>query len=385
MKPLFQRLMKEATRLTRNGNLHAATEAIQRALHIGTPPTDRPQPTPMPTATPTPAAAAAPAAREADVIEAEVRVIDKTPAEADAEFAYVEPADPAEAGQAAPEQWRDGSFAHGGRTLAYKLYLPPRAPGAIAAPMPLVLMLHGCTQNPADFAAGTRMNDLARTQGFAVLYPAQTQHANAQGCWNWFKPQHQQRGRGEPALLAALTQFVMASEVIDPARVYVAGLSAGGAMADILGRCYPDLFAAVGVHSGLPTGAATDAMSALGAMRNGAAHRPPAAGPMPPVIVFHGDADSTVHPRNGAAVVSAARGADASGGEISQGRSAAGRAFTRSDYPAGAGRNAVEHWLLHGAGHAWSGGSSQGSYTEPNGVDASAEMLRFFLAHPRGR
>ncbi|MEP6722424.1 MAG: PHB depolymerase family esterase [Variovorax sp.] len=375
MNPLFQRLMKEATRLTRNGSLHAATEAIQRALHIGTPQTDRPQPASKP----------APVAHEADVIEAEVRVIDSTSADvhADAEFAYVEPAEAAEIGEAGPEQWRDGSFAHGGRTLAYKLYLPPRAPGATATPMPLVLMLHGCSQNPADFAAGTRMNDLARAKGFAVLYPAQTQHANAQGCWNWFKPQHQQRGRGEPALLAALTQFVTASEAIDPARVYVAGLSAGGAMADILGRGYPELFAAVGVHSGLPTGAATDVMSALGAMRNGAARPPPGNGTMPPVIVFHGDADSTVHPRNGAAVVSAARGADASDGEVSEGRSAAGRAFTRSDYPASEGRNAVEHWLLHGTGHAWSGGSSQGSYTEPNGVDASAEMLRFFLAHPR--
>lgn len=130
-------------------------------------------------------------------------------------------------------------------------------------------MLHGCTQNPADFAAGTQMNTLAREQGFVVLYPAQTQHANAQKCWNWFKPQHQQRGRGEPAVLAALTQSVMAELSIDPARVYVAGLSAGAAMADILGRCYPDLFAAVGVHSGLPSGAADDVMSALSAMRSG--------------------------------------------------------------------------------------------------------------------
>lgn len=362
MNPLFQRLMTEAAQLTRSGNLQGATDAIQRALHGGAPPAAaRPVHSPR---------------DDADVIEAEVRVIDPRPG--DAEFDYVAPPD---ATPDATERWEAGSFAHGGRTLAYKLYLPPGAPGA--APMPLVLMLHGCSQNPDDFAAGTRMNTLARAGGVAVLYPAQTQHANAQGCWNWFKPQHQQRGRGEPALLAALTRSVLATHRLDPGRVYVAGLSAGGAMADILGRAYPELFAAVGVHSGLSTGVAQDLMSALAAMRSGPGATPRAGGTMPPLIVFHGDADNTVHVRNGAAVVAAALGPGAHHAPPQAGRSAAGRAYTRTDHPATSENAAVEHWLLHGAGHAWSGGSAEGSYTDPSGVDASAEMLRFFLAHPR--
>ncbi|RYZ04739.1 MAG: PHB depolymerase family esterase [Comamonadaceae bacterium] len=367
MNPMFQNLMNEAARLTRGGDLHAATDAIQRALQGGAMPASA-------TSSHRPGVAAS---ADADVIEAEVRVIDEAP------VAYAEPTDTPAADSHAPAQWRDGSFAHGGRTLGYKLYLPPGA--AAAAPMPLVLMLHGCTQDPADFAAGTQMNRLAQAHGVAVLYPAQTRHANAQGCWNWFKPQHQQRGRGEPALLAALTRSVTAAERIDPARVYVAGLSAGGAMADILGRAYPDLFAAVGVHSGLPTGAANDLMSALAAMRSGPATAAPSTrSAMPPLIVFHGDADGTVHVRNGAALVDGALGGvAASPAPARSGRSAAGRAYTRTDHPATAEHAAIEHWLLHGAGHAWSGGSATGSYTDPAGIDASAEMLRFFLAHAR--
>ncbi|MET0543493.1 MAG: PHB depolymerase family esterase [Variovorax sp.] len=365
MNPLFQRLMNEAARLTRKGNLHAATEAIQRALRGGGAPL--PQEGRVQT--------------DADVIEADARVLEPVPAEADVR--YVEPVEPEPAtGQdAEPARWTDGAFAHGGRTLAYKLYLPPRAPGAGLHPMPLVLMLHGCTQNPADFAIGTRMNELARAQGFAVLYPAQTQHENAQGCWNWFKPQHQQRGRGEPALLAALTESVAAGHAIDRSRIYVAGLSAGGAMADILGHAYPDLFAAVGVHSGLPAGAASDLMSALGAMRSGPSKSAPASGKMPPLIVFHGDADATVNPLNGKALADRASGSSGSRPDVSQGVSPQGRRFTRAVYGAAAGRQDVEYWQLHGTAHAWSGGSGQGSYTDPGGVDASAEMLRFFLAH----
>ncbi|MEJ8854778.1 PHB depolymerase family esterase [Variovorax robiniae] len=382
MNPVLQRLMNEATRLTRSGNLQAATAAIQRALHIGK---SRRAETATPPPAPTP---------DGDVIEAEVRVIiDPQPPAGFTRAEPVEVVEPVEIDEPVivqdlpeTEQWTDGRFAHGGRTLAYKLYLPPRSAVAAAEPMPLVLMLHGCTQNPADFAAGTRMNDLARAQGFAVLYPAQTQQANAQGCWNWFKPQHQQRGRGEPALLAALTQNVMADHAIDPARVYVAGLSAGGAMADILGRRYPDIFAAVGVHSGLPAGAASDLMSALAAMRGGTAATAPHAGKAPPVIVFHGDADAVVHASNGAAIVAAAHGgfAGADGApQIMQGQSPGNQRFTRSTWPAANGRATIEHWQLHGAGHAWAGGSRNGSFTDPNGVDASAEMWRFFLAHPR--
>ena len=405
MNPNFQRLMTEAAQMTHSGQLMAATEAIQRALRgeagdavgpMGAPPPLAPRPL----------------ARDnhSVVLDGLVRVIDEASAKA---AAWVKThADDNNAGaprdtgagtaadapvveDAAPtvhdpavERWSDGSFSQGGRSVAYKLYVPPLAAGSAAAPRPLVLMLHGCTQNPADFAAGTRMNVLAREQGCVVLYPAQTQRGNAQQCWNWFKTQHQQRGRGEPALLAALVQSVMARENIDPARVYVAGLSAGGAMADILGRCYPELFAAVGVHSGLPAGAASDLPSALAAMHGGPAAAAEAAaargaGTAPPVIVFHGDADATVHPRNGAAVARAAQGGNGAAPRVTEGRSAQGQGFTRSEYPGENGSVAVEHWRLHGAGHAWAGGSSQGSYTDSRGVDASAEMLRFFLAHPK--
>jgi poly(hydroxyalkanoate) depolymerase family esterase len=287
------------------------------------------------------------------------------------------------AAEPAPGQWLAGSFAHQHRHIAYKLFVPAKGTGQRR---PLLLMLHGCTQDPDDFAAGTQMNRLAAERGFLALYPTQTKQHNAAKCWNWFLPQHQQRERGEPALLAALTRSVMADHAVDPARVYVAGLSAGGAMADIMGRTHPELFAAVGVHSGLPIGAAKDLMSALSAMKNGA---PVAArtGPVRPTIVFHGDADQTVHPRNGEEVATAALAAEAGAGvpkaHEMQGRSKQGRAYARRTYADAHGRIAVEHWLLHGAGHAWAGGSAEGSFTDPAGPDASAEMLRFFLSHPQ--
>lgn len=362
MNPLFERLMRKATLLTQRGNLQEATRAIQRALRGGA-------------ATPDAAERESrmPAANdETLVVDVEARRVEPAPEEAPAhESGGIEPG---------IEQWSDGLFAHQHRPIAYKLFVPEQGAGS---PRPLLLMLHGCTQNPEDFAAGTQMNRLARAHGFLVLYPAQTQHANSSRCWNWFKPQHQQRGRGEPALLAALTRSVMDSHDVDPARVYVAGLSAGGAMADILGRGYPDLFAAVGVHSGLPSGAASDLMSALAAMRSGPASAG-TGGPAVPTIVFHGDADSTVNARNGEALVAAAvAGQDrvATPMQASPGRSTQGRGFTRQVHADADGVPTVEHWLLHGAGHAWSGGDARGSYTDPSGPDASAEMLRFFLGH----
>jgi poly(hydroxyalkanoate) depolymerase family esterase len=284
---------------------------------------------------------------------------------------------------AGPDQWTDGSFAQQGRAIAYKLFIPARGSGT---PRPLVVMLHGCTQNPEDFARGTGMNRHAAERGVLVLYPAQMPHANPGKCWNWFLAQHQRADRGEPALLAALTRSVMDSHAVDPARVYVAGLSAGGAMADILGRTHSELFAAAGVHSGLTAGAARDLMSALAVMKNGpdASLAGPAAPPAPPTIVFHGDDDGTVHPLNGIQVVTAALGprdADAPR-QQTEGRSPQGQAFTRREYADAQGRIDVEYWLLHGGGHAWSGGGATGTFTDPAGPDASAEMLRFFLAHP---
>ena len=258
---------------------------------------------------------------------------------------------------------------HGSR--AYKAYIPARNEGQLR---PLVVMLHGCKQNPDDFAAGTRMNALADEHGFIVVYPEQPAAANASRCWNWFQSADQQRERGEPSLIAGITRDVIAQYDVDPRRVYVAGLSAGGAMAAIMGQTYPELYAAAGIHSGLPYGAAHDVGSAFAAMRVGTRRADPLCGEsMPlavPTIVFHGDVDTTVHPSNGEHAF-AARTVES--GEAS------GRTYTRTLETGATGRPALEHWLVHGAGHAWSGGSKSGSYTDPLGPDASREMLRFFL------
>ncbi|GAA4337311.1 PHB depolymerase family esterase [Variovorax defluvii] len=277
-------------------------------------------------------------------------------------------------------RWTAGRFEHRHRPIDYRLFVPARS---VRGRRPLLLMLHGCTQDPEDFAAGTRMNMLAAEHGVLVLYPTQTETENAARCWNWFLPQNQRRERGEAALLAALAQAMVDEHDADPARVYVAGLSAGGAMADILGRTHPELFAAVGVHSGVPHGAARDLFSGIAVMKSGpGAHHAPA-GPMPPVIVFHGDADEIVHPRNGEQLVAdaLAGGGLRPAGET-RGLSKGGRAFTRRSYADAHGRPRVEHWVVHGGGHAWAGGSAEGSFADPAGPDASAEMLRFFLAHP---
>ena len=353
--PAFQNAMAEATRLMRSGNLQAATAAIQAALGGA-------------------AAAAAPAAfDDLNVIDVEAREVGRP---APARPQPTQPAPPVQPGVAG--QFISGSHAEASAGKRdYKLYIPPAA--ADGQPLPLVVMLHGCTQNPDDFAAGTGMNEAARQRGFFVLYPAQTQRANASGCWNWFKHNHQKRGRGEPALLAGMTREVMARYPIDPQRVYVAGLSAGGAMAAILGDAYPDLFAAVGVHSGLPSGAASSMPEALGAMKTGAARRARTTA-SPPTIVFHGDADAVVHPANGEQAVVASAGAARP--EHQRARSRNGREYTRRLYKAADGRVVAEHWAVHGAGHAWSGGNAKGSYTDAQGPDATDEMLRFFLENP---
>lgn len=259
----------------------------------------------------------------------------------------------------------------------YRLYIPAkRAPAA----MPLVVMLHGCTQTPEDFAIGTGMNALAEEFGCIIAYPAQAQGANAQKCWNWFRPEDQGKGRGEPALIAGMIEEILRDHPVDRTRVYAAGLSAGGAAAAILGAAYPDLFAAIGVHSGLPVGSAQDVPQAFAAMRSGATgkgYSVPA-----PTIVFHGLADTTVHPDNGKAVTAQAlRAHSGLSGTHIQDRSRGGRAYRQIRHIAASGLSVAEHWEIEGVGHAWSGGSANGSYTDPTGPDASREMLRFFLQH----
>lgn len=296
-------------------------------------------------------------------------------------------------------------FRHAGTLHHYRLYVPPGA--TPQQPMALVLMLHGCTQNPDDFAIGTGMNLAAAQTNALVLYPAQPRSANVNACWNWFEPHHQRRGMGEPALLVAMVRDVAQRHSVDAQRVYAAGLSAGGAMAAVLGREYPDVFAAVGVHSGLQAGAAHNLTAALSAMRTGTrptvvpAHAAPNPASYPPLIVFHGDADTIVHAKNSEHLVDAALQALAGSPARVQrqsipGQSVAGQRYTRTVYHhRRAGRVSpgadtdvdadvvAEHWVLHGAGHAWSGGHATGSHTDPRGISATQEMLRFFLAHPK--
>lgn len=260
-------------------------------------------------------------------------------------------------------------------SVAYKLYVPPDHADRELA---LVMMLHGCTQNPDDFARGTRMNALADEFGLIVAYPLQPKSANAQGCWNWFDLRHQRRDAGEPAVLAGLAQELASEFKIDRKRVFVAGLSAGGAMADVLASTHPDVFSAAGIHSGLPHGAACDVMSAFAAMKGNAKATAQCHSPIRKII-FHGTADTTVHPSNGKAVFDLAGSAQGKPAEFQTDAVINGNRVTRSLVGHGNAPALAEHWLIHGGGHAWSGGDRGGSYTDETGPDASREMVRFFL------
>lgn len=261
----------------------------------------------------------------------------------------------------------------------YKIYVPASAVGS-ADPLPVLIMLHGCGQTPDDFAKGTRMNALAEEFQMLVVYPAQSREAHPKRCWNWFLPGDQHRGAGEPALLASLTREVLDQHPADPARIYVAGLSAGGSAALVLAQAYPELFAAVGVHSGLPVGAAQGKAFAMTAMGQG---NPgiPCLHPMP-TIIFHGSMDHVVNARNGRLVAIRALEPYAALRETQQKRQVPkGRSYVRTTHRVGQGRAFVEHWLIEGSGHAWSGGSPAGRFTDPAGPDASRELVRFLLRH----
>lgn len=389
--------MQEATRLTREGRLQDALAVLLgrgrparqgSAAHTGADPAQTPidmQPpspgsegawTPAP---PAPPAAPAPASRTtgrtASGLLARLRSMPLAGALGPGQA--VEPNVPEGA------RFERRRFGAPGAGREYRLYVPASlAAGAARAQVPLVVMLHGCTQSPEDFAVGTGMNRLAEQQGFLVAYPAQSSAANSSRCWNWFSSTDQQRDRGEPALIVGITREIMQAFPVDPARVYVAGLSAGGAAAVILARTYPDLYAAAGVHSGLACGAASDAGSALAAMRHGGTGAPSgAATALFPTIVFHGDKDRTVHPVNGEQVLQQARGGQRLAVQSSQGRASGGGEYTRTVEADAQSRPQLEHWVLHGAGHAWSGGDAAGSYTDASGPDASAEMVRFFNQH----
>ncbi|SEN39417.1 esterase, PHB depolymerase family [Loktanella fryxellensis] len=260
----------------------------------------------------------------------------------------------------------------------YLLHVPASAQDGATG---LIVMLHGCTQTAADFAAGTQMNALADRDGFVVLYPQQSRGDNAQSCWNWFSRGDQLRDRGEPAIIADLTRKVAAEHGMSPDRTAVAGLSAGGAMAVILGQTHADVFGAVGVHSGLPYSAARDVPSAFAAMAgNGADVALPSGTTTPRSIVIHGSTDTTVAPVNGDRIARHVRAAAGPATiETTATGTTNGRAWTCDTAAKPDGRIVLEHWRIDGLGHAWSGGNPAGSHTDGRGPDASAAMVRFFF------
>ncbi len=407
MKTDFSAAMRQAAKLTRSQNVMEATRVIQRALaDAAAPPADAPRETTLVL----PPARGIAGTEDAFEPSPQHRKRAATAGEATTErrpsgrmrrplgevLKLLRQAELSGLGRgsaklpalrkgptvAAPEgaAYLTRSFACAAGSRDYKVYVPSGAEGRA---LPLIVMLHGCTQSPDDFAVGTGMNGLAEERSFIVAYPEQTASANPSACWNWFDLAHQRREDGEPAIIAGITRAIMAEFGVDPARVYVAGLSAGGAMAAILSATYPELYAAAGVHSGLPHGAAADLPSAFAAMRG--AKDPAARSPRKRrakgrvrTIVFHGASDRTVDPSNAEAILADARASLAEPAqELLLDGVAGGRAFTRTIVTDARGVPHAECWAVDGLGHAWSGGSPEGSFTDARGPDASREMLRF--------
>jgi poly(hydroxyalkanoate) depolymerase family esterase len=400
-------MMLEATRLTRANRLVEATALIQRMLRGET----------EPGMTVSLRDDVAPIGKKPPIIDANAEAIDDThhPHSNAASFAeqhyfralrnstyrvdwpsrhglrgWMQQSVPVSIADIVPEggKFIEATYTNPAGSRAYKLYIPSRYQGQA---LPLVVMLHGGTQTPDDFAAGTRMNVIAEEETCLVVYPAQPGHANPAKCWNWFRPNDQRRGRGEPSLIAGITRQVMRDYSVDPQRVYVGGLSAGAAAAAVMGATYPDLYAAIGVHSGLAFGAADDLISAFAAMRQGgfecsSEFGDPSGvfqdGRPVPTIVFHGDRDAIVHPRNADNVIARSMKIKNWEKKVHRGQVPGGHGYTRTIHTDENGRAIFEQWCIHGAGHAWSGGSPAGSYTDPRGPDAAREMLRFFRDNP---
>lgn len=353
----FATAMRRSFDQTRAGNPFEATRTIQAALagKADTPTEDAPSPE----ASPRRSRPTSPRRRLSQVIAD----LSRRPAGLDARPGGTTPEPTVPDG--ARFERRHHAGPHGSRD--YRLFHPSETDAPVRG---VILMLHGCTQSPEDFAVGTRMNDHAERHGLILAYPEQAQAHNVSRCWNWFRPADRSRTGGEAALLADLAASVAREHGLPPGRVFVAGLSAGGAMAAILAQTHPEVFAAAGVHSGLAPGSASDVISAFAAMRGDPA---PDAEPLnAPAIIFQGSADTTVAPVNAGRLA----------GPLAEGvaRRGAGRGRRHDVLKArnAAGRP-VEVWRIEGAGHAWAGGHAEGSYTDPEGPDASAEMVRFFL------
>src|SRR6476659_1056916 len=392
---LKQDIVREATRLTRAGQLVEATVLLQRMLRGEN----------APHATSRTTGGIALTGREPPIIDAKANTIEEKDTTQSAPATSARPRTlgaslnrtrkgdgfglrgaikraPLSEQDIVPEGARfiEDTYSNSAGSRAYRLFIPSRYQ---EQPLPLVVMLHGCTQSPEDFAAGTRMNFIAEEQNCFVVYPAQPSRANQAKCWNWFRAADQQRGRGEPSLIAGITRQIMDDYLVDRKRVYVGGLSAGADAAAIMGATYNDLYAAIGIHSGLACGVATDLPSALVAMRQGGSDHKVISVDRPPVptIVFHGDRDTTVHPNNGDQILEHSERTISTQRNVQRGQVPGGHAYTRTILSDARGRVMLEHWNIHGAGHAWSGGSPAGSYTDPRGPDATGEMLRFFLEH----
>lgn len=372
----IQRALASAGLDTSSGPMHDVTETIRRALSAGG------------------LAESGDSPSHPTVIDVAARVVDAGDAQVRESKGV-----PESARVPAPGSFETREFSNQAGNRLYKVYVPRNLSDALR---PMVVMLHGCTQTAQDFAVGTQMNRLAEEHGVLVVYPEQPASANPSKCWNWFKPQDQVRGAGEPSIIAGIVRDVAQRHGADPRRIFVAGLSAGAAMAVVMGETYPELFAGVGAHSGLPYGSACDIPSAMAAMKGGRSGLPGVKG-MPgakagprnkvvqpvPTIVFHGDRDHTVQQTNGAEIVKQASEAlQAQAGNVTlttrtqSGKAPTGRGYSVTILADSKGQGLVESWNLDGAGHAWSGGDARGSYTDSKGPNASAEMLRFFLALP---
>lgn len=284
-------------------------------------------------------------------------------------------------------------MSHGGpgesdAPMEHRLFVPETT----GASPPLVVMLHGCTQDAHDVAVGTRFDEWAERLGFLVLYPEQQPEEHPQRCWRWFEAEHQRRGRGEPAALMALLEQVERERGVEPGRTYLAGLSAGAGMAVVLAALHPGRFAAIAAHSGVPYGAAEGegkaeaVLAGAGPSATELSRRlreaVPTGASLPPLLAIHGTADQLVSPENTRRLVSTWLAASRDGSpepdrEVRGGEEGDGYPYLRRRW-GGTGRDRVEAWLVDGLGHAWSGGSPEGTWTDPQGPDATRVVLDFF-------